>query len=81
MITLPTWLVVVLVLAGPVVAGIIIAASSALLRERSRQKRLRGLRREQERAEPRGTASGGPRVEATERPQERRGFFSRLFGG
>jgi hypothetical protein len=86
MTTLPTWLVVVLVLVGPVVAGITIAASSALLRERSRQKRLRqkrliGLRREPERAEPRGTASGGPREEATERPQERRGFFSRLFGG
>jgi hypothetical protein len=24
---------------------------------------------------------GGPREEAAERPQERRGFFSRLFGG
>jgi hypothetical protein len=79
MTTLPTWLVVVLVLAGPVVAGIIIAASSALLRERSRQKRLRqkrliGLRREPERAEPRSTP-GGPQRGA-ERP-----WWRKMFGG
>jgi hypothetical protein len=84
MTTLPTWLVVVLVLAGPVVTGIIIAASSALLRERSRQKRLRqkrlrqkrliGLRREPERAEPRSTP-GGPQRGAL------RPWWRKMFGG